>query len=122
MYQGNIYFQDNMNFEYLQTIRKEASIDIEQPGNTNLQGFTDDGLVYYLQLYTYLGFTKVKTFGPFKDDKPDTYFCYLTYEVEYNEKKIKKVINDFLNGKTPKTQVFEIESEMIYNILSNLNL
>lgn len=111
-----------MNFEYLQTIRKESSIDITDPGNAFIQAFNDAGEEYFLVTKTELGFVTVKVFGPFEDNKQCSNFSYYTYIMEYNEKRLYKVIDDFLNGRNAKTQVFEVTKDLIDERLDSVIL
>lgn len=111
-----------MNFEYLETIRKESSIDITDPGNAMIQAFDDSGDEFFLTTKTELGFVTVKIFGPFDEGKQAANFSYYTYVMEYKEKQLYKAIDDFLNGRTPKTQVFETEAEVIRERLDSVVL
>lgn len=112
-----------MTFEYLETIRRDAAIEIETPGQSNLQGLTDEGLTYYLSITTRMGFTTVKQFGPYDEEgKEKSSFSYSRFELEYNDQKIKKIIQDFLTGRIPKTQVFEITIEEIDDKLNETRL
>lgn len=112
-----------MTFEYLETIKRDASIEIDTPGQTNIQGFTDEGDQYFLSIKTKMGFTTVKQFGPYDEEgKPQEVFSYSRFELEYNEKKVKKIIQDYLTGRVPKTQVFEVDDQLINEILENTRL
>ena len=103
-----------MNYQYLAQITTTADIEIGNIGNTCIQAFNDVADEYYLYLHTDLGRTTIIEYGPIVADMeelPD--FCICNYSViDYNEKKIDKIIDKFLNNPTRKiTQAQEISAE-----------
>lgn len=103
-----------MNFEYMRTESYLDSIDIEDIGNCFINVINDSAEEWYMRIDTSLGFTNVTTFGPMVVDSDDisNVYSYNNFCMEYNEKKIYKVIRDFINNpKRDITQVMEVDEE-----------
>lgn len=112
-----------MLFNYVRTESFMDSIDIEDVGNCYIQAFNDEGLEWLMHVQTYLGWTKVKTFGPFVCDtnSMNTSFSYITHELEFKEKKLYKEINEFINNpKRNITQVFLVDEDTYLEKLNNI--
>lgn len=117
------------NFDYLKTITEvaNANIEIESVGNCCIQALNDLGFEWFLIIKTELGWSYIQTFGPFNVEKPDYFtsgFNFNFYTLEYNEKKLCKIIDNFINDeKKIITQVLvDFDKEEAYNKLKNINL
>ena len=114
-----------MLFNYLKTETYMDSIDIDDTGNCILQVFNDDGREWILSIETKLGWSKIKTFGPFTIDsnQMDNNFYYSVNEFEYKEKKIYHIIDEFINNpKKQITQIFIIDEDTFNDKLSSIKL
>lgn len=106
-----------MNFEYLFIESPQASIEIEDIGNTTIQAFNDEGKEYLLDISTEYGKTRIITFGGFLVDFEELEnLSFNTYRINYDSKKLYKMISDFIN-KNDITQVFEITKDEFNNLL-----
>lgn len=114
-----------MVFEYLKTEQFMDSIDIDDTGNCYLQAYNDEGFEWLLSIETDLGFSKIKEVGPFILDSNvlhSNFYYYQNY-FEFKEKKINKVINDFINNPRKQiTQIFIIDKETFNDKLSHVIL
>lgn len=103
-----------MNFEYFYTKQSIGNIEIEDIGNCAIEAFNDDGLNFYLVVRTSMGTTNIFTFGPIWLDLemfPANVNCTFK-RIEFNEKKISREIQSFLNDPKSKiTQAFEIDTD-----------
>lgn len=114
-----------MKFEYLATKSYLDSIDIEDLGNVYLNALNDLGDEYYLSIETHLGWTEIKEFGPCAVDsnQSSNYFNLLYIKFEYNESKIIKNIERFINNeKRNIIQVFFINKQVALDRLENLKI
>lgn len=110
-----------MQFEYLQVQTAMSSIDIDDIGNCCLQCFSDFGETKVLIIKTIDGISEIITYGPINIDVkelPD-YVDYTYQRMEYNQRKIAKIIDKFINDKIV-TQVIEIEPVEAKSIIRNL--
>ena len=94
-----------MKFDYLQRIVVEGQLDVENIGDCVIVANNDLGREYYLVIKTLLGWTEILDYGPYT---PDFIMLHNEYSVkysriEYNETKIEKVIERFLND--PKRMI-----------------
>ena len=113
-----------MRFEYLATKQYLDAIDIEDIGNVCLNALNDFGDEYFLSIQTRLGWTEVKEFGPCTVDSniSSNYFNLLYIKYEYNENKIIKTIEKFINNdKRNITQIFFIDRKALLDRLKNVN-
>ena len=113
-----------MRFEYLATKQYLDAIDIEDIGNVCLNALNDFGDEYFLSIQTHLGWTEIKEFGPCVVDSNvvNNYFNLLYNRYEYNESKIIKTIEKFINNdKRNITQIFFIDREVLLDRLKNVN-
>ena len=89
-----------MFFEYLKTTQYQDSIDIESIGNCCLQTINDEADSWVLLITTELGYTTVIQAGPinldFDEVSQNVYI--LKQSFEYNEKRIYKLISEFINN------------------------
>ena len=110
-----------MNIEYLFIETAQASIDIEDVGNTCLSIFNDDGEVWYINITTEYGRSTITQFGGNNiEEESINNFYFNTYKIEYNSKKLYSIINKFINdNKKNITQVIEINKEEFLNRLKN---
>jgi len=112
-----------MTFNYLKQIEFQDTLDIEDIGNVVLDIFNDDGLEWILSIDTSLGFTKIVTCGPFVADTVSigNFFNFNYSQIEYNEKKLYKMIDNFINDdKRTVTQVFFINQDEVRKKLHSI--
>lgn len=103
-----------MNFEYAFLTLASSNIEIEDIGNCCLQSFDALKQEYYLVIKTSLGETQVITYGPIYSDlsTPPATVSYFYQKFQYSQKKICKIIEQFLSGKNGKvTEVKQISEE-----------
>ena len=110
-----------MQFEYLQTITAQESIDIDDIGSVCLQCFTPYGETKVLIIRTIDGITEIIEFGYVNIDVkelPD--FVNYTYNrMEFSQSKISKIITKFINDKQV-SQVLEVTFTEAKNVIKNL--
>ena len=110
-----------MQFEYLQTITAQESIDISDIGNCQIQCFTPYGETKVLIIRTIDGITEIIEFGYVNIDVkelPD--FVNYTYNrMEFSQSKISKIITKFINDKQV-SQVLEVTFTEAKNVIKNL--
>lgn len=114
-----------MLFKYLKTEAYMDSIDIDDIGNCFLQIYNDEGKEWLMSVKTKLGWTIVKTFGPFILDSNtmDSNFSYFKKELEFKEKKLYNIIDDFINNPHKQiTQIFIIDEDIFNDKLSSIKL
>lgn len=108
-----------MTFDYLRTVQAMDFIEIPDIGNTCVCAINDDAEEWYLIITTKNGWTNITSFGPLEVDSDDhlkNSFNFNYFERDFEEKKIKKTISDFINNpKHEITQVFEVEKEEAIN-------
>lgn len=113
-----------MNFPYLYVQESLDSIDIEDIGNVALQLNNDLGECWYLLISTKLGWTSIQQFGPMSlvDNFLLYNFMYTYNKFEFNDTKIIKRIDKFINDpKKLVTQIFFVNPDEILEKLKNLN-
>lgn len=101
-----------MQFDYLQRVTVDASIDIEDIGNCAICAMNDSADEYYLVIQTEMGWTEVFEYGAIRSDMQtlpeNVSMNYSRFEV--NPKKISTIITKFLNNaKHFITQAQEID-------------
>ena len=98
-----------MKFDYLQRVVIDAQLDVENIGECVLLGRNDFGEEFYLIIHTDMGFTEMIEYGPAVPDLQLLPFhVSFTYDrFEYNQGKIEKLIDRFLNN--PKRAVSQAE-------------
>lgn len=106
-----------MTYEYFYTSLATGELEVEDPGNCTIQACNDIGMIWYLIIQTTLGWTKIMEYGPATPDfeeLPKSVFC--TFErIEFNDKKLNKKINDFLNNpKRGITQAMEVDRSIAF--------
>ena len=98
-----------MFFEYLKTSQYMDSIEIDSIGNCTLQAVNDTADCWVLLISTELGSCKVLQAGPinldFEEVSPNCYVSKSSFE--YNEKRLHKIINDFINN--PRYNITSVE-------------
>jgi hypothetical protein len=112
-----------MTFEYLKVEQHLDCIDIEDLGNFCLNVLNDSGEEWYMRAKCDLGWVTIDQYGPLLADIDNLqyYFTYSYMKFEYSEKKLYKIVKDFLNNdKRNITQAFLIEEEDFENRLGGL--
>ena len=88
-----------LNFEYFFSRMAMGDLEVEDIGNCAIEANDDIGNFYYIVIETNLGFTKIFEYGPTQPDFNEmckSVTC--TFDrIEFNEKKIIKRIQTFLN-------------------------
>ena len=110
-----------MQFEYLQQITAQESIDIDDIGNTSIQCFSSYGETKVLIIKTTDGISEIIEFGPVNTDieeLPDKVF-YSYQRMEFSQQKIYKIINKFINDQIVQ-QVFEVTFDEAKKVIKNL--
>lgn len=112
-----------MFFEYLKTTQYQDSIDIDSIGNCYLQTINDEADSWVLLINTELGSTTIIQAGPinldFDEVSKNVYI--LKQSFEYNEKKLYKIISEFINNpKRTITCVEIIDKDFAKNILDKI--
>lgn len=117
------------NFDYLKTRTEisNANVEIESVGSCCIHALNDLGFEWFLIIKTELGWSYVQTMGPFNVEKPDYFtsgFSFNFYSLEYNEKKLCRIIDSFINDENKLiTQVLvDNDESMAYNKLKAINL
>lgn len=101
-------------FEYLATTTYLDTFEVENIGECCLEAYNDSGEAYFLCISTSLGVSKILEYGPYMDGLVPVYLTYKYQEFTYNEKKLKVIINKFLNDMAKNiTQVREVNYDDI---------
>lgn len=109
-----------MTFEYLQRVTVDAELDIENIGDCIIRGRSDLGEEQYLITRTEQGFTEIIDYGPV-DPSIDLLPFGVTLHYsrfEYNQNKICKIIDRFLND--PKRFITQAEVVTLDDIADNI--
>lgn len=99
-----------MTFDYFKVTSVYGQLEIEDPGNCAIKALNDDGEEYYLIIDTTLGSSRIFTYGPCVpdlDQLPKSVNCHFL-RIIYNNRKINKVIDDFLNDRFAKITSAEV--------------
>lgn len=103
-----------MTFEYFYTKQCMDTLEVEDIGNCTIQALNDDGLIWYMVIQTSLGWTKIFEYGPCAPDfneLPKAVNCNFS-RIDFDEKKVYKRIDEFLNNSFRKiTQAFIVEED-----------
>ena len=106
-----------MTFEYFYTKQCMGELDVEDIGNCTIQALNDDGLIWYMVIQTTLGWTKIFEYGPCAPDfneLPKGVNCNFS-RIDFDEKKLYKRIDEFLNNSFRKiTQAFIVEEDIAW--------
>lgn len=88
-----------MTFDYLERVIVEGQLDVENIGQCIIEGNNDIGEFWYLFIKTELGWSEIIDYGPHLPDfdllHPNFQIKYS--RIEYNEGKIERTIDKFLN-------------------------
>ena len=106
------------SFEYLQTIVVNGQLDVDDIGDCGILGRDDQGQEYYLITCTYMGWTEIIEYGPSLPDfelLPKS-VTYKYNRIEYDEFKIEKAIDKFLN-KNPISQAQVVDINEIIPLM-----
>ena len=117
-------------FEYFTTKRFESEIEVSDIGNWVIRANSDTPLFCYLWIKTELGMTKVAEISSIILDEfgfmsDATYlkksFAFSYFILEYDEKKISKIIDKFLN-KSNFTQAIEMTEEQFKEEVPSIDI
>lgn len=94
-----------MTFDYMERVVVEGQLDVENIGECIIQANNDFGEIFLLMIRTELGWTQVIDYGPLVPDiellSPNFKILYSRFE--FNQQKIEKLIDRFLND--PKKEI-----------------
>ena len=91
-------------YSYMKRIQFMDSISIDDIGNVIIEGYNDLGDRYFLIIRTLLGVSRILEFGPLQEGARTNCIC-LFQQMDYNDVKIDRLIDKFLNDKKMLTQV-----------------
>jgi len=103
-----------MEFEFNNQLTPQNQIEIENIGSFALDAADELGIHYYYLVKTMIGQSIVASCGPVVPDIESlpSGFCINLYRTEYNEGRLIKFINLFLNDKYKKiVTAIEIDIE-----------
>lgn len=112
-----------MEFQFNNQLTPQNQIDIDNIGSFALEASNDDGLYYYYLVKTVLGHSIIASCGPIIPDLDilPSGFSINLHKMNYNENRLFKVINSFLNDKEKKiTSAYEISIEDAINRFRDL--
>jgi len=112
-----------MEFQFNNQLTPQNQIDIDNIGSFALEASNDDGLYYYYLVKTVLGHSIIASCGPIIPDLDilPSGFSISLHKMNYNENRLFKVINSFLNDKEKKiTSAYEISIEDAINRFRDL--
>ena len=89
-------------YGYNGTAQYADYLELEDNLNFALQAFDEDGLYYFLVVYTKLGYTTILEYGPMScdDDIIPELYNVSQKKIEVDDKKVDDIINKFLQRKT----------------------
>lgn len=112
-----------MQFDYMYTMTAEDSIEIEDIGNFCLSVTNDLYLEWIMMCTTTYGITTYLQAGPFRIDfdELDDRVVYVFQRMEYNQGKLCKLIDSFINDdKKRVTQVSLISEDKAKSSIKDL--
>lgn len=103
-----------MEFEFNNQFTPQSLIDIDNIGAFALEAVNEDGIYYYYIVQTIIGQSIIASCGPIIPDIDilPSGFCVTIYKMPYNEIRLTKAINLFLNDKYKKitdARIIDIE-------------
>ena len=110
-------------FDYFYTMQPMDSYECEDISNFTLNINSDNAFEYYIDVYTELGETTIKHYGPLLMDSNEfrENFEFKYYKFQFNENKIIKLVDKLINNsKILITQVTEIDKETFNNRLKGI--
>ena len=110
-----------MNIPYRYGRQALAEIDIEDLGNCNIVAYNDSADEFYMRIKSYDGFAEIIECGPMSPDIEPKFVCCIYRRIEFKEKKIIKLIDDFLNNPQKQiNQVTLVSNDEMDNALHNV--
>lgn len=109
-----------MTFDYLQRVVVDGQLEVENIGQCVLLCRNDLGEEFYLFIHTELGWTETIEYGPVVPDLQILPFSVsMQYNrFEYNQSKIEKLIDRFLNN--PKRMITQAEVTDVETVRPNI--
>lgn len=99
-------------FNYVFVQQSQDSLTVGDIGNCFLETCNDSGERFFLVIRTSLGITRTAEYGPYADGIRCTSVSCVFNQFDYNEKKINKMIYNFLNNPGREiTQAMELDKE-----------
>lgn len=114
----------NNKYEFNCTVVVGATLDIENTGNCAIVAHNDLHQTFVLIIKSDLGFTQTVEFGPSINDDGDVPSKIVSHytRFEYNEYKIDKLVDNFLNNKYNNiTQAEVVDFETAKQYIRNLS-
>lgn len=112
-----------MQFEYLYVTQAVGTIEIEDIGNFAILITNDTYLEWLMCVKTKYGVTEIITYGPLQVDM-DELPCKVNYcyqRLNYNECKLKNIINKYINDSFKQvTQVSIIDIQNVKSKIKDL--
>ena len=96
------------------------SVTVENIGNCILEAYDDDGDMYCLIIRTQLGVSRILQIGPIQSGA--TLNCFESFsQIDFDEFKLSKIIDKFLNGQSSITQVttYNPETKEEFEVFTN---
>lgn len=111
-----------MQFDFNQQRIAQDSIEVEDIGNVCIEGYNDTGYAFYLIIITYLGVSKIITFGPVMPDLDELVdkFQLNHIELNYDNKKLWKQITMWLNDSKKLTSAKIIDQDTAISCIPDL--
>ena len=110
-----------MNIPYRYGRQALAEVDIEDLGNCNIVAYNDNADEFYLRIVSTDGYAQIVECGPVSTDIEPKYVCCIYRKMEFKEKKIIHLIDDFLNAPQKQiNQVVLVSEEEMDNALLNV--
>ena len=110
------------SFSYVFIKTSQDTLDVEDIGNCYIETCNDVGEAFYLAIRTCLGISRVTEYGPYADGIRLTNVSSVYQQFEYNEKKLSKIIYNFLNNPGRNiTQARELDEDEYKEIVKNLD-
>lgn len=111
------------DFEYIHVVSALDTFHVNDIGNIILLANNDISLQWILYIKTDFGRTLIKEFGPLYQEKNAItkfgFDCHME-EIDYNEKKLTKSINTFLNN--PRREITQVREIDLIEYAEKLNL
>ncbi len=97
-------------YNYLRTTSYLDTIEIEDIGNCIIEAYNDDGDLFYLIIRTVLGVSRILQFGPIQNGAVTECACSFK-QMDYDDYKIDKLIDKFVDGKFNFSQIISTKIE-----------
>ncbi len=110
--------------EFNSSFSFQNGIEIPSIGNFSMVGVDNLNQNYFIVVVTQLGMTKYLTWGPVIDNIICDNYKLEYQEFEFDENKLRKKVNEFLNstkGKIPRGPSIKIQDAKLIDIVEALS-